>query len=92
MKNDRPQQGPDHLRPMTILNFGNTAIVVERIVAVQCDEPFSGDEAVRVHMSGLIHPIELFVEDPEKTYLQICAAIAALSASGRSDANSSVVN
>jgi hypothetical protein len=62
---------------MTILSFENTAIVVERVVAVQCDEPFSGDEAVRVYMAGLIHPIELFVEDPEKTYLQICAQVAA---------------
>ena len=60
---------------MKVLSFGNAAIVLERVVAIECDEPFSGDEAVRVYLSGLSHPIELFVEDPEKTYLDICAAV-----------------
>ena len=63
---------------MTGLTFGNTAIVTDRIVAVQCVEAFSGDEAVRVHLSGMNHPLELFVEDPEKTYLELGAAISTL--------------
>jgi len=63
---------------VTLLNFGNTAVVVERIVAVQVDEPMSGDEAVRVFVAGLPGPIELFVEDPERAYLEICAAISKL--------------
>ena len=65
---------------MKVLSFGNTAIVLERVVAIQCDEPFSGDEAVRVYLSGLSNPVELFLEDPEKAYLDICAAISKLSA------------
>ena len=63
---------------MNVLSFGNTAIVLERVVAIQCDEPFSGDEAVRVFLSGLREPVELFVPDPEKTYLDICAAVSRL--------------
>jgi hypothetical protein len=51
------------------------------VLAIQCDEPFSGDETVRVYLSGLSHPIELFVEDPERAYLDICAAISNLWAS-----------
>lgn len=65
---------------MTVINFGATALVAERIVAVECDELFSGDEAVRVYLEGLPRPIELFVEDPEKAYLEICAAISKLNA------------
>ena len=63
---------------MNVLSFGNTAIVLEHVVAIQCDEPFSGDEALRVYLAGLHSPIELFVVDPEKTYLEICAAISRL--------------
>ena len=63
---------------MNVLSIGNTAIVLERVVAIQCDEAFSGDEAVRVFLIGLAAPIELFVPDPEKTYLELCAALARL--------------
>ena len=65
---------------MKILSFGNTAIVLERVVAIEWDELFSGDEAVRVYLSGLSAPVELFVEDPEKAYLDLCAAISKVSA------------
>jgi hypothetical protein len=63
---------------MNVLNIGNTAIVLERVVAIQCDEAFSGDEAIRVFLAGLAVPIELFVEDPEKTYLELCASLSRL--------------
>ena len=63
---------------MTVLCFGNSAIVLERVVAIQCDEPFSGDEAVRVFLDGKTAPVELFVEDPEAAYLQLCAALTKL--------------
>ena len=63
---------------MSILNLGHTAIVLERVVAVEYDEPFSDGEAVRVFLSGMLRPIEMFVEDPEATYLQICAALSKL--------------
>lgn len=61
---------------MTIQSFGNTAIVLEHIVAVEMDEQFSGGEAVRVYLAGMLRPLELFVPEPEKTYLAICAAVA----------------
>jgi hypothetical protein len=61
---------------MQVLTIDNTAIVVERVVAVERDDPFSREEAVRVYLEGLPRPIELFVEDPEKTFLEICAAIS----------------
>ena len=63
---------------MSVISIGNTAIVLERVIAIQCDEAFSGDEAVRVFLVGMSHPLELYVEDPEKTYLELCAALSRL--------------
>ena len=63
---------------MTVMLFENTAIVLERVVAVEFDEPCAGDESVRVFLSGMNRPVELFVPDPEATCLQICAALSRL--------------
>ena len=63
---------------MNVFSVGNTAIVLQRVVAIQHDEEFSADEAVRVYLAGMSHPLELFVSDPETTYLEICAALARL--------------
>lgn len=63
---------------MNIMSFGNTAIVLEHVVAIQCDEAFSGDEAIRVFLAGFGVPVELYVEEPEKTYLELCAALSKL--------------
>lgn len=67
---------------MTVLSFGNTAIVIDRVVAIQCGEALRGDEPVRVCLEGLVNPVELVVEDPETTYLEICAAISRLQTPG----------
>ena len=63
---------------MNVMSIGNTALVLERVIAIQCDEAFSGDEAVRVFLVGMSHQLELYVEDPEKTYLELCAALSRL--------------
>jgi hypothetical protein len=63
---------------MTILNIETTAIVLESVVAIQFDPPYASDESVRVFFSGMCQPIELYTPDPEKTFLEICAAIAKL--------------
>ena len=68
---------------MKVFSVGLTAIVLDHVVAVECDAPFSGEEAVRVYLSGQVHPLELCVEDPEKTYLEICAALQQLCLSKR---------
>jgi hypothetical protein len=59
-------------------DLNNTTIVLEKVLAVERDPELKGEEAVRVYLSGRESPIELFVEDPEKTHLDICAALAAL--------------
>lgn len=63
---------------MNVMSIGNTAIVLERVVAIQCDEAFSGDEAIRVFLAGCSAPVELYVADPETTYLELCAALSRL--------------
>ena len=75
---------------MTIFNIDTTAIVLEQVVAIQFDPPYSSDEAVRVFLFGMFQPLELYTSDPEKTFLEICAAISKLQK--KSDSTESFAN
>ena len=61
-------------------DLNNTVIVLERVIAVEHDPEFKGEEAVRVYLAGRENPLELYVPDPEKTHLELCAALSKLKA------------
>jgi hypothetical protein len=64
----------------SVNDLNSTTLVLEKVLAVERDPECKGEEAVRVYLSGRESPLELFVEDPEKTQLEICAALSALKA------------